>query len=37
MLDIIDPTEPFSVFDFREMTMPTIENLWDRSKVPILC
>jgi tRNA dimethylallyltransferase len=37
MIDIIDPSEPFSVIDFREMAMPIIERIWNEKKIPILC
>ncbi len=37
MIDIIDPSEAFSVIDFREMAMPIIERIWNEKKIPILC
>lgn len=37
MLDVIEPSEAFSVVDFRDMSMPILENIWNQWKVPVLC
>lgn len=37
MLDIIDPSEAFSVADFRARTEPILDKLWSEWKTPILC
>jgi tRNA dimethylallyltransferase len=37
MLDIVDPTEVFSVVNYREMTTPILEKLYEEKKIPILC
>lgn len=37
MIDIISPSERFSVVDFRHRAMPIIEQLWNNNQVPILC
>lgn len=37
MLDVIDPTEKFSVVDFVTMSLPIIEQLQEQGKIPIIC
>ncbi len=37
MIDIIDPSDSFSVIDFREMAVPIIDRLWIEDKIPIVC
>lgn len=37
MLDIIDPTEKFSVVDFVNMSLPIIERIQTQGKIPIIC
>ncbi len=37
MIDIIDPNEVFSMVDFANRALPTIERILSEGKVPILC
>lgn len=37
MLDVVDITEPFSVVDYRNMTLPIIQEIQSKWKNPILC
>jgi tRNA dimethylallyltransferase len=37
MLDIADPIEVFSVVNYREMTTPILQKLYEEKKIPILC
>ena len=37
MLDIADPAEVFSVVNYREMTTPMLQKLYEEKKIPILC
>lgn len=36
MIDIVDPSQEFSVAEYKEMAQGTIEDIFKRSKVPIL-
>ncbi len=37
MIDIVDPKETFSVSDYRERALPTVEGLLNKGKVPVIC
>lgn len=37
MIDIINPSEVFSVVGFRDRATPILEDIWTRGKIPILC
>ncbi len=37
MIDIIEPTETFSVSDYSEKALPVLENLLSSGKTPIIC
>lgn len=37
MIDIINPSENYSVWQFKEVAVEIIEKLWELWKVPILC
>jgi tRNA dimethylallyltransferase len=37
MIDIIDPSEAFSMVDFSNRALPLIEDLQDRGKIPVIC
>jgi tRNA dimethylallyltransferase len=37
MIDIINPDEIYSVWQFKQITIPIIEKLWETWKIPILC
>lgn len=37
MLDVIDPSEKFSVVDFINMSLPIIGNIQNGGKIPIIC
>lgn len=37
MLDVIDPSQAFSMVDFANMSLPIISDLQKRGKIPILC
>lgn len=37
MIDVAEPTESFSVSDFERMSLPIVEDILARGKVPILC
>lgn len=37
MIDIIDPSENFSVVDFRKQAQKILEDIHKRGKIPILC
>src|SRR5438093_1475613 len=36
LIDIVDPTEPFSVSDYRAAALPVIEQLVARRKIPLV-
>ena len=37
MIDIVEPTETFSVSDYSEMALPILEKLLSSGKIPIIC
>ena len=37
MIDVVEPTEKFSVSDFEKMALPIVEDVFARGKVPVLC
>ncbi len=37
MIDVVEPTEKFSVSDFERLALPAVEDIAVRGKVPVLC
>lgn len=37
MIDVVEPTESFSVSDYSKMALPVLENLLLQGKMPIIC
>ncbi|MDE5667045.1 MAG: tRNA (adenosine(37)-N6)-dimethylallyltransferase MiaA, partial [Clostridia bacterium] len=37
LIDVVDPTETFSVSDYAEKALPVLENLLSKGKIPIIC
>lgn len=37
MIDVVEPTETFSVSDYECLALPIVEDIFSRGKVPILC
>lgn len=37
LIDVISPKEQFTVFDYREMAKPIIDDLIAKGKIPIIC
>lgn len=37
MIDVVEPTESFSVSDFERLALPIMQDICARGKVPILC
>jgi len=37
MIDIIDPSEVFSVVDFIKIALPIVNRIQEEGKIPILC
>lgn len=37
MIDVVEPTDPFSVGDFQARALPVLEEILSRGKVPVLC
>lgn len=37
LIDVVEPIDTFSVFDYREMALPIIDNLLQKNKTPIIC
>lgn len=37
MLDIIDPDQEYSVYEFREQSGQILSDIWSRGHTPILC
>lgn len=37
MIDVVNPTEEFSVVDYRNMAIPIIDNILSKGKIPIIC
>lgn len=37
MIDVVEPTESFSVSDYEEMALPIVERLLAEGKTPIIC
>ncbi len=37
MIDVVEPTENFSVSDFERLALPVVEDILARGKLPVLC
>lgn len=37
MIDVCEPTQPFSVSDYQNMARPIVKRLLDNKKIPIIC
>ncbi len=37
MIDVVEPTENFSVSDFERLALPAVEDILARGKTPVLC
>ncbi len=37
MIDVVEPTESFSVSDFERLALPAVEDILARGKTPVLC
>ena len=37
LIDVVDPTETFSVSDYAEKALPVLEKLLSKGKIPIIC
>ena len=37
MIDVVEPTETYSVGDYRETALPILEGLIGRGKIPVIC
>ena len=37
MIDVVEPTQSFSVSDYEEMALPIVEKLLNEGKTPIIC
>lgn len=37
MIDVVDPTESFSVSDYERMALPIVKDICRRGKIPVLC
>ena len=37
MIDVVEPTQNFSVSDFERLALPIVEDILARGKVPVLC
>lgn len=37
MIDVVEPTDSFSVSDYEAMALPILENLLEKGKMPIIC
>lgn len=37
LIDVVDPTDVFTVSEFQKMTQSTIEDIYSRGKLPIIC
>lgn len=37
MIDVVDPTDRFSVYDYERLALPIVEDILSRGKTPILC
>lgn len=37
MIDVVEPSESFSVSDYSKMALPVLENLLSQGKMPIIC
>ena len=37
MIDVVEPTQSFSVSDYEEMALPILEDILARGKTPIIC
>lgn len=37
LIDVVEPTDSFTVFDYREKAKPIIDNLIQKGKIPVIC
>ncbi len=37
LIDVVEPTENFTVFDYRNKAKPIIDNLINNGKIPVIC
>ena len=37
LIDVVEPTENFSVSDYRNLALPIIDSLIEKNKIPIIC
>ncbi len=37
LIDVVEPTDNFTVFDYREIAKPIIDNLIKNGKIPVIC
>ena len=37
LIDVVSPTEAFSVSDYEKMALPSVERLLESGKMPIIC
>ena len=37
LIDVVEPTDKFSVSDYEELTLPIIDDILNRGKLPIIC
>jgi len=37
MIDVVGPSDTFSVGDYRDMALPIVEDILSRGKIPIIC
>lgn len=37
LIDVVEPTDSFTVFDYREKAKPIIDNLIQNGKIPVIC
>lgn len=37
LIDVVDPTQSFSVGDYRDMAIPIISDIIERGKIPVIC
>ena len=37
LIDVASPKDSFSVGDYEELAVPTVEDILDRGKIPIIC
>ena len=37
LIDVVDPTQSFSVGDYRDLALPIIDDIIQRGKIPVVC